>query len=83
MANAHLAYPDLALDNFSGIDPDQDAQAFVRLIECKMNFAFGTEPDEADAEHAFYLFRKKALISSLLRGPASEWFGSTIQDAMT
>ena len=27
MANAHLAYPDLALDKFSGTDPDQDAEA--------------------------------------------------------
>ena len=31
MANAHLAYPDLALDKFSGTDPDQDAEAFIRL----------------------------------------------------
>ena len=83
MANAHLAYPDLALDKFSGTDPDQDAEAFIRLIEWKINFALGTEPDEADAEHVIYLFRKKALFSSLLRGPAAEWYGSTIQDAMT
>ena len=83
MANAHLAYPDLAPDKFSGTDPDQDAEAFIRLIECKINFALGTEPDEADAEHVTYLFRKKALFSSLLRGPAAEWYGSTIQDAMT
>ena len=33
MANSHLAYPDLALDKFSGTDPDQDAEAFIRLIE--------------------------------------------------
>ena len=25
MANTHLAYPDLALDKFSGTDPDQDS----------------------------------------------------------
>ena len=71
------------MDKFSGTDPDQDAEAFVRLIECKINFALGTEPDEADAEHVIYLFRKKALFSSLLRGPAAEWYGSTIQDALT
>ena len=46
MANAHLAYPDLALDKFSGTDPDQDAEAFIRLIECKINFALGTEPED-------------------------------------
>ena len=83
MANAHLAYPDLALDKFSGTDPDQDAEAFIRLIECKINFALGTEPEAGELEHAICLFRKKALFSSLLRGPAAEWYGSTIQDAMT
>ena len=82
MANAHLAYPDLALDKFSGTDPDQDAEAFVRLIECKINFALGTEPEAAADEHVIYLFRKKALFSSLLRGPAAEWYASTITDAM-
>ena len=83
MANAYLAYPDLALDKISGADPDQDAEAFIRLIECKNNFAPGTEPDAADDEHVIYLFRKKALFSSLVKGPAAEWYGSTIQDAMT
>ena len=82
MANAHLVYPDLALDKFSGTDPDQDAEAFIRLIECKINFALGTEPDAAADEHVIFIFRKKALFSSLLRGPAAEWFASTITDAM-
>ena len=82
MANAHLAYPDLALDKFSGTDPDQDAEAFIRLIECKINFALGTESEAAADEHVIYLFRKKALFSSLLRGPAAEWYASTITDAM-
>ena len=83
MANAHLAYPDLALDNSSGTDPDQDAEAFIRLIECKINFALGTEPEAAADERVIYLFKKKALFSSLLRRPAAEWYGSTITDAMT
>ena len=55
MANAHLAYPDLALDKFSGTDPDQDAEPFFRLIECKINFALGTEPEAAADEHVIYL----------------------------
>ena len=83
MANAHLGYPDLALDRFSGTDPDQDARAFIRLIECKINFALGTEPEAAADEPVIYLFRKKALFSSLLRGPVAEWYGCTISDAMT
>ena len=45
MAITHLAYPDLALDKFSGTDRDQDAEAFIRLKECKNNFAVRTEPD--------------------------------------
>ena len=83
MANAPLAYPHLALDKFSGTDPDQDAEAFIRLKECKINFALGTEPKAAADEHVVYLFRKKALFSFLLRAPAAEWYGSTITDAMT
>ena len=71
MAQPHLAYPDLALDNFSGTDPNQVAEAFNRLKECKINFALETEPEVAHLEHAIYLFRKKALFSSLLRGPAA------------
>ena len=59
MANAHLVYPDLALDKFSGTDPNQDAEAFIRLIECKINFALGTEPEAGELEHVIYLFRKK------------------------
>ena len=83
MANAHLACPDLALDKFSGTDPVQDAEAFIRLIEYKINFALGTELEAGELEHVIYIFRRKTLFSSLLRGPAAEWYGSTIQDAKT
>ena len=82
MANAHLAYPDLAIDKFSGTDPDQDAESFVQLIERKINFALGDAPGDA-AELANYTFRKKALFSSLLRGPAAEWYESNITNATT
>ena len=81
MAQPNLAYPDLALDKFSGTDPEQDA--FIRLIECKINFALETERGTVDSEHVIYLFRRKSLFSSLLRGPAAERCGSTIQVAMT
>ena len=74
MAHPHLAYPESALDKFSGTDPDQDAEAFIRLIECKINFALGAEPDAADAEHVICLFRKKGLFPSLLPGPECEWY---------
>ena len=83
MANTHLAYPELALGKFSGTDPDHDAEAFICLIECKINFALGTKPNEADDAHVICLSRKKGLFSSLLSGPAAEWYGSTNQDATT
>ena len=70
MANTHLVYPDLALDKFSGTDPDQDAESLVQLIERKINFALGDAPADPD-DLVSYTFRKKALFSSLLRGPAA------------
>ena len=51
MAQPHLVYPNLALEEFTETDPDQDAEAFISLIECKINFALGTELDAADLEH--------------------------------
>ena len=83
MAQPHLAYADLALDKIFGTDPDQEAEAIIRLIEGKIKLALGTEPGPSDLEHAIYPFRKKALCSSLVRGPAAERYGSTIQGAMT
>ena len=73
MANTHLAYPDLALDEFSGIDPDQDAESFVQLIEWRVNFALGDAPADPD-DLVCYTFRKKAVFSSLMQGPAAEWY---------
>ena len=59
-ATTGLAYPDLAIDKFSGRDPDQDAESFIQLIERKINFALGDAPGDA-VELANYTFRKKAL----------------------
>ena len=82
MANTHLAYPNLGIDKFSGTDPDQDAESFIQLIERKINFALGDAPADA-GELVNYTFRKKALFSSLLRGPAAEWYESNITNATT
>ena len=82
MANTHLAYPDLAIDKFSGTDPDQDAESFFQLVERKINFALGDAPADA-GELVNYTFRKKALFSSLLPGPAAEWYESNITNATT
>ena len=82
MANTHLAYPDLALDKFSGTDPDQDVESFVQLIKRKINFALGDAPADPD-DLVSFTFRKKAFFSSLLRGPAAEWYENNIENATT
>ena len=82
MANTHLAHSDLAIDKFSGTDPDQDAESFIQLFERKINFAPEDAPADA-GELENYTFRKKALSSSLLRGPAAEWYESNISNATT
>ena len=70
MANTHLPYPDLAIEKFSGTDPDQVTETFIQLIERKINSALGDAPENA-GELANYTFRKKALFFSLLRGPVA------------
>ena len=82
MAITHLAYPDLAINNFSGTDPDQDAESFIQLVEQKINFALGDAPADT-GELVNYTFRNKALFSSLLRGPAAESYESNISNATT
>ena len=82
MVASHLAYLGLAEDKFSGTDPDQDAESFIQLIERKINVALGDAPGDA-SELANYNFRKKALFSSLLRGPATEWYENNITNATT
>ena len=47
MANTHLGYPDLAIDKFSGADPDQDAQSFNQLTGRKIILALGDAPEDA------------------------------------
>ena len=82
MANTHLAYHDLAINKFSGTDPNQDAESFIELIERKINFALRDAPGDA-GQLAKYTFRKKALFSSLLRGPAADWYENNITNATT
>ena len=81
MANTHLAYPDLAIDKFSGTDPDQNAESSIQLIE-GVQLCSGDEPADA-GELVNYTFRKKALFSSLLRGLAVEWYESNFTNATT
>ena len=82
MANTHRSYPDLASDMFSGTDPDQDAESFLQLLERKINFALGDAPADPD-DVVSYTFHKKALLSSLVRGPGAEWYENNIENAIT
>ena len=41
MANT-VAYPDLALEKFIGIDANEDPTALIRWLEKKISFAFGS-----------------------------------------
>ena len=82
MANTHLAYPNPAIDKFSGTDSDEDSESFIQLIERKINFALRDGPADA-GELVNYTFRKKPLFSSLLRVPFAEWSESNITNATT
>ena len=82
MTENTISVPDLALDTFSVNDPDQDAKLFLLTLENKINFLLRSRPTDV-AKIARYLFRKKALFSSLLRGPAAEWHADSIGDAAT
>ena len=74
MANV-VAYPDISLDKFTGLDPSEDARDFIDIIEQKMQFSLGTRPTAGEADaRALYDARKRALFGSVLRGPAAQWF---------
>ena len=80
MAHTHLAYSDLALGDIYATDPDRDAESFLQSIERYIKLALGDPPGDAD-KLANYTFRKKALFSSLIRGPAAEWYENIITNA--
>ena len=80
MAAVHLAHPELAVEKFSGTDPDQDVEPFVQLTQRKIIFALGDANAAANAEQlATNNFRKEALFSSLLIGSAAEWCKSNVE----
>ena len=68
------------MNKFSGTDPDQDAESFIKLTERKINSAFGDAPANPDVL-ANYTLGKKTLFSSVLRGPAAEWYESNVEAA--
>ena len=53
MAANVVAYPDIALKKFTGLDPSEDAQEFFSLIQSKIQFSLGArDPADADLQAA-------------------------------
>ena len=59
------------MENFSGTEPEDDADAFFGQVEIKIKVTLGQLPAPGkDGEN--YLIHQRALFASLLRGPAAE-----------
>ena len=71
MAADVYAYPDIALEKFTALDPSEDTHEFFRIIQRKIQFSLGTADPELQAA---YNPRQKALLGSVLRGLAAQWF---------
>ena len=57
-------------------------EQFIQLIEKKFRFSHGDTPANGPAL-GDYNFRRKSYFATLLRGPAAEWFETSITDANT
>ena len=64
MANV-VAYPDLTLEKFTGLDPNEDARDFLD-VEKKIAFSLGTRPADPGDEQDAYDNRQRALFGSKL-----------------
>ena len=67
MANV-VAYPELALEKLTGLDPNEDARDFLGIVEKKVAFSLGTRPADAGDEQDAYDNRQRILFGSILRG---------------
>ena len=72
MTNA-IAYPDLALEKFTGLDSSEDALTF-NLTERKIGFCLGIRHATDATQQALYDQRRRDLFGSILRGPAQDWY---------
>ena len=74
MANT-VAYPDLALEKFIGIDSSEDPTAFIRLLEKKISFSLGSRPNTNENNvKTVHDDGRKDLFVAVSRGPIAEWF---------
>ena len=76
MANT-VAYPDLALEKFIGIDSSEDPTAFIRLLEKKISFPLGSGPAVNEYNVKTVLDDgRKDLFGAVSQRPIAEWFDS-------
>ena len=76
MANS-VAYPDLALEKFIGIDASEERTAFIRWLEKKLSFSLGSRP--AVNEYNLKTVHddgRKDLFGAVSRRPIAEWVDS-------
>ena len=72
-----VAYPELALEKFIGIDSREDPTAFIRLLEKKISYSLGSRPaTNENNTQAVHDNRRKDLFGAVSRGPIAEWFDS-------
>ena len=71
-----VAYPDLTLEKFTGLDPAKNLTDFWNLMENKVSFSLGVRPTADGDLQTAYDSKRKALFRSNLHGPAAEWYDS-------
>ena len=64
----------LALEKFTGLDPNKDARDFLDIVKKKVAFSLGTRPADAGDDQEAYDNRQRALFSSISSGPAAQWY---------
>ena len=72
-------FNDVVMEKFSGTEPEDDADAFVKQVEHKIKVTLGQLPAPGN-DRENYLFRQRALFASLLHGPAAEWCAVNINE---
>ena len=75
MANT-VAYPDLALEKFIGIDSSEDPTAFIRLLEKKISLSLDSRSAVTENNVKTVNDGRKDLFVAVSRAPIAEWFDS-------
>ena len=70
---------DVVMETFSGTEPEDDADVFVRQAEHRIKVILGQLPAPGN-DRENYFFRQQALFASLLRGPPAEWYAANINE---